>query len=129
MAKKKAIPNEVREQIETIIDRFNEVELNSPTEIYAELHEQNLNRAAAASSFLGVIQKLFSKREEFINYKFYTARYRGKFLYLDINSPYISGPVCRLEYTGDMKAWNLLSINIPTSAMLLMNGSFLAIST
>jgi hypothetical protein len=37
--------------------------------------------------------------------RFYSARYRGKYLYLDRNDYGRVGPRCRLEYTGDMNAW------------------------
>ncbi len=36
---------------------------------------------------------------------YYSARYRGRFLYLDLFSYGRSGPICRLEYTGDMDNW------------------------
>ncbi|MEM7126383.1 MAG: hypothetical protein AAF702_08665 [Chloroflexota bacterium] len=108
MPKKKAIPDEVRRQVQEIIDRFNEEELNSPTPICTELHERNLERAASPPSLLERIGSIFSRRnqEEFINYKFYSPRYHGKYLYLDRHTPFMRGPVCRLTYNGSMTKWD-----------------------
>ena len=36
----------------------------------------------------------------------YVPRYRGRFLYLDREDYGRLSQVCRLEYTGDLKAWN-----------------------
>lgn len=36
---------------------------------------------------------------------YYLTRYRGRFLYLDRVSYGHSGPICRLEYTGDIEKW------------------------
>ena len=36
---------------------------------------------------------------------FYAARFRGRFLYLDRSDFGQIGPICRLEYTGDMSKW------------------------
>jgi len=35
----------------------------------------------------------------------YIARFRGKYLYLDRQEYSSVGPICRLEYTGDMNKW------------------------
>ncbi len=35
----------------------------------------------------------------------YIPRFRGKYLYLDREDFGSVGPICRLEYTGDMKNW------------------------
>lgn len=36
---------------------------------------------------------------------YYLTRYRGRFLYLDRVNYGRSGPICRLEYTGDINKW------------------------
>ena len=36
---------------------------------------------------------------------FYMARYRGNYLYLDRSDFGRIGPICRLEYTGNMNKW------------------------
>jgi len=36
---------------------------------------------------------------------YYLTRYRGRFLYLDRFNYGRSGPICRLEYTGDVDHW------------------------
>jgi hypothetical protein len=35
----------------------------------------------------------------------YVTRFKGKYLYLDRDDDGNLGPVCRLEYTGNMKKW------------------------
>ncbi len=62
------IPQEVRQQVEKIIDQFNRQVLKDP------------------------------------NY-FYSARYRGSYLYTDRHDYGVAGPICRLKYTGDMDNW------------------------
>lgn len=37
--------------------------------------------------------------------RYYTARYRGRFLYLDRYDYGTIGQICRLTYTGDMEDW------------------------
>jgi hypothetical protein len=66
---KKAIPNEVKEDVEAIVQRFNTSQIR--------------NRRCR-----------------------YVPRYRGKFLYLDREDYGHISPVCRLEYTGNMKSWS-----------------------
>ena len=36
----------------------------------------------------------------------YSARFRGCFLYLDRDDDGVVGPICRLQYNGDMKNWS-----------------------
>jgi len=69
MAKKAAIPLEIRAEVERIVEEFNERVL---------------------------------KRQG----RYYVTRYKGRFLYLDRSDYGRIGPVCRLEYTGNMKNWN-----------------------
>lgn len=105
MAKKKAISNEVREQVEEIVEHFNTEELNSPTSTYFMIHEQNKLKASS-QSLLKTLFALATKREKPVDYVFYSTRYRGKFLYLDRHTPLGEGPICRLTYTGDMENWD-----------------------
>lgn len=35
----------------------------------------------------------------------YSARFRGRYVYLDRDDGGGPGPICRLAYTGDMKRW------------------------
>ena len=104
----KTIPDTVRKQVKEIVDRFNASELNSPTEICAAIHARNLEAMTSPKSWLAIIGSIFSrpKQEEFINYIFYTVRYRGKYLYLDRHTPFKSGPICRLTYTDDIENWD-----------------------
>jgi len=51
------------------------------------------------------IVKSFNKNEMANPNIYYLTRYRGRFLYLDRVSYGRSGPICRLEYTGDINEW------------------------
>lgn len=65
---RKAITDEVKQQVEEIVERFN--------------------------------KSLPQRREQF-----YVARFKGEYLYLDRSNYGRKGPICRLEYTGDMEGW------------------------
>ena len=68
MAKKK-IPDEIRAQVDAILEQFNADEMPSPR-------------------------------------CFYSARFRGSYLYLDRSAWGRSGPICRLKYNGAMDNWD-----------------------
>lgn len=68
MAKKKAIPNRIRAQVEAIVERFNREVIKDSN-------------------------------------RFFSTRYRGRYLYLDRDDYGHVGPRCRLTYTGDMNGW------------------------
>ncbi len=60
----------------------------------------------------GEIKAEVERREEDFNDKFlndqdryYLARFRGRFLYLDRSDYGRVGPICRLEYQGSMDNW------------------------
>ena len=38
-------------------------------------------------------------------YQYYQTRYKGRFLYLDRSANGSVGPICRLEYTGNIYKW------------------------
>lgn len=63
-----AIPKEVREQVQAIVDQFN--------------------------------REAFADGE-----RSYIPRFKGNYLYLDRRDYGSVGPICRLEYTGDMQNW------------------------
>ncbi len=52
------------------------------------------------------IVKRFNESEIGDPHCLYVPRYRGRFLYLDREDYGRLSQVCRLEYTGDLKAWN-----------------------
>ncbi len=54
---------------------------------------------------LNIVER-FNK--EVINYPacYYIARFRGRYLYLDRSDYGIVGPICRLEWTGEMDDWD-----------------------
>lgn len=64
----KTIPNDVKEKVRGVVDRFNERELGEWPIAYS-------------------------------------ARFRGRYLYLDRDDGAGPGPICRLAYTGDMGKW------------------------
>ncbi|MCX5637249.1 MAG: hypothetical protein NTX52_06100 [Planctomycetota bacterium] len=65
---KKDIPDDVKEKVLDIVERFN---------------RENSRRADC----------------------YYTARFQGKYLYLDRSDYGNIGPICRLKYTGKMDDW------------------------
>ena len=67
--KKKEIPDDVKEKVLEIVERFN---------------------------------RKHSRRSDC----FYSARFKGKYLYLDRSDYGNIGPICRLKYTGKMDDWD-----------------------
>ncbi len=49
--------------------------------------------------------KQFNQKELVNSDKAYTARFKGKFLFLDRNDYGNTGLICRLEYTGRINQW------------------------
>ena len=97
MARKKAISDEVREQVVAIVEKYNE-DYVPPVEP---------KRPGLVSSFftrLGGNQA--AKSEEYLRYGAYRARFRGSFLYLD-RGDFRGQPsaMCRLKWMGDMESW------------------------
>lgn len=64
----KTIPEDVRQQVETLVTRFNEKHLRKVDVLYIP-------------------------------------RFKGRYLYLDRCDYGKTGPICRLEYTGDFNTW------------------------
>jgi hypothetical protein len=69
MAKTKVIPDEVRAQVEAIVEKFNREVVKDP-------------------------------------HRYFSTRYRLKYLYLDRAYYKHVGPRARLTYTGDMNGWD-----------------------
>ena len=68
MSKKDAIPREIKEAVDKIVEDFNKNALKN------------------------------GRRQ-------YQSRYKGRFLYLDLSDNGRLGPICRLEYTGNIDNW------------------------
>ncbi len=49
--------------------------------------------------------KQFNEKKLINSNQAYTARFKGKFLFLDRNDYGNTGPICRLEYTGRVNQW------------------------
>lgn len=96
MPKKKAIPDEVREQVEDIVQQFNQVELNS----------QSANQSTHNIALNNLLEKLGGSQEKSGQQVYYSARFRGRHLYLDRYAYGRSGPICRLTYKGEMDNWD-----------------------
>ncbi len=80
------IPPEVREEVDKIVQHFNEEWIEDPGDHYL-------------------------------------TRYRGRFLYLDRLTPGGPGPICRLEYTGNMHQWGFAIYKYSDERYDPMNGS------
>ncbi len=94
MPRKKLIPDEIREQVITIVDQFNEENAlpSQPGSIHQLL--QKLNLAAPIPKEPGQLAGA------------YVPRFRGAYLYLariDYNGR--PSPICRLKWSGHMDKW------------------------
>jgi hypothetical protein len=92
MARKRMIPDEIREQVGAKVDAFNRVNIQ-PTEPSAMIR---------LLSRLGMLPPTNDAAPE----GSYVARFRGAFLYLDrIGFRGRPFEVCRLKWTGDIENW------------------------
>jgi hypothetical protein len=81
MAKKQTIPIEVQEEVLKLIDEFNRVELNDSTSLLDAFFPKKIKRG-------------------------FSARFKGKYLYLDRTDRYEPLPICRLTWNGKMDNWD-----------------------
>jgi hypothetical protein len=79
--KKQAIPKEIQDEVQRLIDEFNHSELKESTSLL--------------SAFFGKKTK-----------HGYLARFKGKYLYLDRTDHYEPLPICRLTWNGKMDNWD-----------------------
>ena len=92
MARKKIIPDEIREEIIARVDAFNQANVRSvePTPFAQLLQKLGVRRTTADSPPKGS----------------YIPRFKGGFLYLDrIGWNGRPSEICRLRWTGDMENW------------------------
>jgi hypothetical protein len=81
MPKKPTIPMEIQEEVQKLIDEFNRVELKDSTSL---------------------LEAFFPKKIE----RGYSARFKGKYLYLDRTDRSEPLPICRLTWKGKMDNWD-----------------------
>lgn len=81
MPKKKSIPTEIQEEVQKLIDEFNKSELKESTSLLSTFFPKKIERG-------------------------YSARFKGKFLYLDRTDRYEPLPICRLTWNGKMDNWD-----------------------
>jgi len=80
MPKKQAIPAEIQEEVQKLIDEFN---------------RQHFKKANS------IMRAFFGNKVK----PGYSARYKGKYLYLDRNDHIKPSPICRLTWNGKMDDW------------------------
>jgi hypothetical protein len=80
MHQKRIIPIEIEKKVQGLIDDFNQAELKGSSSLLSILLRRNMKRG-------------------------YSARFMGKYLYLDRTDRYKPLPICRLTWTGDMNNW------------------------
>ena len=81
MPKKEAIPPAIRKEVQKLIDEFNRVTLESSSEL---------------------LKMFFPGRKQ----RGYSARFKGKYLYLDRTDRSKPLPICRLTWSGSMDKWD-----------------------
>jgi len=90
---KKAIPDEIRQEVKEIIERFNETELNSDSE-----------KQPARNPVLRILA-LF-RGQSIDSRTYYSVRYRGQYMYFDRTSYGRTAKICRLKYNGEIDNWD-----------------------
>ena len=80
MAQKRFIPPEIQEEVQKLIDEFNCVHLKESTFLLNTFFPSKVKRG-------------------------YSARFKGKYLYLDRTDRHEPLPICRLTWNGKMDNW------------------------
>jgi hypothetical protein len=81
MPKKQTIPAEIQEEVQKLVEQFNNTELKDS---------------------ISLLRAFFSKKIK----RGYSARFQGKYLYLDRTDRYEPLPICRLTWNGKMDNWD-----------------------
>lgn len=79
--KKQPIPIEIQEEVQKLIDEFNKSELKDSTSLLSAFFPKKIKRG-------------------------YSARFKGRYLYLDRTDRYEPLPICRLTWNGSMDDWD-----------------------
>lgn len=78
---KQSIPPEIQEEVQKLIDKFNREELKDARSLLDAFFPKKIKRG-------------------------YSARFKGKYLYLDRTDRYEPLPICRLTWKGKMDNWD-----------------------
>lgn len=78
---KQSIPPEIQEEVQKLIDKFNREELKDARSLLDAFFPKKIKRG-------------------------YSARFKGKYLYLDRTDRYEPLPICRLTWNGKMDNWD-----------------------
>ena len=81
MPKKHTIPAEIQEEVQKLIDEFNRINLKGSTSLLNTFFSSKVKRG-------------------------YSARFKGKFLYMDRTDRSEPLPICRLTWNGKMDNWD-----------------------
>ena len=81
MPKKQSIPMEIQEEVQKLMDKFNLTALKESTSLLSAFFPKKIKCG-------------------------YSARFKGKFLYLDRTDRYEPLPICRLTWNGSMDDWD-----------------------
>jgi len=81
MPKKQTIPTEIQEEVQKLIDDFNHLYLKESRSLLSAFFPKKIRRG-------------------------YSARFKGRFLYLDRADRYEPLPICRLTWNGKMDNWD-----------------------
>ncbi len=81
MAKKQSIPPEVQAEVQKLIESFNRQYFKKSNSLMRTFFGDNVNVG-------------------------YSARFKGKYLYLDRNDTPRPSPICRLTWKGQMDNWD-----------------------
>ena len=81
MPKKQIIPTEIQEEVQKLVDEFNRVNLKECTSLLNAFFPSKVKRG-------------------------YSARFKGKYLYLDRTDRSEPLPICRLTWNGEMDNWD-----------------------
>ena len=80
MPKKQTIPSEIHVEVQKLVDEFNHIEMKESTSLLNAFFPKKIKRG-------------------------YSARFKGKYLYLDRTDRYEPLPICRLTWNGKMDNW------------------------
>jgi hypothetical protein len=83
MPKQQTIPTEIQEAVQKLIDEFNRINLRDSTSLLNTFFPMKIKRG-------------------------YSARFKGKYLYLDRTDRYEPLPICRLSWNGKIDNWDFV---------------------
>ena len=81
MPQKRTVPPDIQAEVQKMVDEFNRVDLKGSTSLLDAFFPKKIKRG-------------------------YSARFKGKYLYLDRTDRYEPLPICRLTWNGRMDNWD-----------------------